>query len=219
MTEAEWFYELQSLRFPTSDRKALLFAVACCRRASHVTIDPRHLTAIEAAEQLADGAFTEEALGTAIRPIIELWRVLPPATQVEWDPEHYMTGATRHLTPEGAVDDASFAARALARTAGVARSSGWTAARYVEGLAQRVLIQDIVRKGPQALPFNSAWRTSTAVAIACGMYDSRDFSPMPILAYALQDAGCENDDILDHCRGPGPHVRGCWVVDLVLGKE
>ena len=51
------------------------------------------------------------------------------------------------------------------------------------------------------------------------MYESRDFSAMPILADALQDAGCDNADILDHCRGPGPHVRGCWVVDLVLGKE
>ena len=51
------------------------------------------------------------------------------------------------------------------------------------------------------------------------MYDSRDFSPTPILADALQDAGCDNDNILNHCRGEGPHVRGCWVVDLVLGKE
>jgi hypothetical protein len=51
------------------------------------------------------------------------------------------------------------------------------------------------------------------------MYDSRDFSVMPILADALQDAGCDNEDILSHCRGDGPHVRGCWVVDLVLGKE
>ncbi|MBP3957883.1 hypothetical protein J8F10_21730 [Gemmata sp. G18] len=42
---------------------------------------------------------------------------------------------------------------------------------------------------------------------------------MPILADALQDAGCDRTDVLDHCRGPEPHVRGCWVVDLVLGKE
>ena len=62
------------------------------------------------------------------------------------------------------------------------------------------------------------WLTSTAVATARQMYESRDFSAMPILADALQDAGCECDDILSHCRGPGPHVRGCWVVDLVLGK-
>jgi len=51
------------------------------------------------------------------------------------------------------------------------------------------------------------------------MYDAREFSAMPILADALQDAGCDSDDVLNHCRGDGPHVRGCWVVDLVMGKE
>ncbi|MBN9120632.1 MAG: hypothetical protein J0I06_16015 [Planctomycetes bacterium] len=66
--------------------------------------------------------------------------------------------------------------------------------------------------------FSPSWRTDTAVALARQMYDSRDFGAMPILADALQDAGCDNDDILDHCRGPGEHVRGCWVVDLVLQK-
>jgi hypothetical protein len=50
------------------------------------------------------------------------------------------------------------------------------------------------------------------------MYDSCDFTAMPILADALEEAGCDQPDILAHCRGPGPHVRGCWVVDLVLGK-
>jgi hypothetical protein len=64
-----------------------------------------------------------------------------------------------------------------------------------------------------------AWRTSTVVALAQQMYDARDFAVMPILGDALQDAGCDSDDILDHCRGPGPHVRGCWVVDLVPGKS
>ncbi|QDU20371.1 hypothetical protein ETAA1_23230 [Urbifossiella limnaea] len=51
------------------------------------------------------------------------------------------------------------------------------------------------------------------------MYESRDFAPMPVLADALEDAGCADNDILAHCRGDGPHVRGCWVVDLVLGKS
>jgi hypothetical protein len=51
------------------------------------------------------------------------------------------------------------------------------------------------------------------------MYDSRDFSAMPILADALQDAGCDNTDILSHCRVEGwEHVRGCWVIDLLLGR-
>ncbi len=66
--------------------------------------------------------------------------------------------------------------------------------------------------------FDPAWLTSTARGIAHGIYDERAFDRLPILADALQDAGCENDDILSHCRGEGPHVRGCWVVDGVLGK-
>ena len=64
-----------------------------------------------------------------------------------------------------------------------------------------------------------SWRTSTALAIAQGIYDDRAFDRLPILADALQDAGCENDDILNHLRCDGPHVKGCWALDLVLGKE
>ena len=55
--------------------------------------------------------------------------------------------------------------------------------------------------------------------IAESIYDHRAFERLPALADALAEAGCSNPDILSHCRGPGPHVRGCWVVDLVLGKE
>jgi hypothetical protein len=73
-------------------------------------------------------------------------------------------------------------------------------------------------------PFGSptpdpAWLTSTVVALARGIYDDRAFDRLPILADALQDAGCDNADVLDHCRTPGPHARGCWVVDMILGKQ
>jgi hypothetical protein len=67
--------------------------------------------------------------------------------------------------------------------------------------------------------FDPAWRTPTAVALAKQMYESRDFGAMPILADALQDAGCDSAEVLSHCRDAKQvHVRGCWVVDLVLGK-
>ncbi len=79
--------------------------------------------------------------------------------------------------------------------------------------------RDIFGNPFRPVAFAPEWRTDTAIFLARQMYESRDFSAMPILADALQDAGCDNDDILNHCRGPGPHVRGCWVVDLVLGKE
>jgi hypothetical protein len=55
--------------------------------------------------------------------------------------------------------------------------------------------------------------------LARAIYNDRAFDRMPEMADALHDAGCDNEEILGHCRGRGPHVRGCWVVDLVLGKE
>jgi hypothetical protein len=88
-----------------------------------------------------------------------------------------------------------------------------------EGEAQAGILRCVVGNPFRPVAFDPSWLTSTAVAIAKGMYESRDFAAMPLLADALQDAGCADERILDHCRGPGPHVKGCWVVDLVLGKE
>jgi hypothetical protein len=80
------------------------------------------------------------------------------------------------------------------------------------------LVRDIFGSPFISCSFSPDARTDTALSLARQMHGARDFSAMPILADALQDAGCDNTDILDHCRGPVPHVRGCWVVDLVLGK-
>jgi hypothetical protein len=74
------------------------------------------------------------------------------------------------------------------------------------------------------LPFREvridrAWLTDPVLSISRRAYDDRDFTALPILADALEEAGCTSRDILDHLRGPGPHVRGCWAVDLILGKQ
>ncbi len=63
------------------------------------------------------------------------------------------------------------------------------------------------------------WNDATIPALAVAIYEERAFDRLPILADALEDAGCAGADILRHLRGPGPHVRGCWAVDLLLGKE
>ena len=82
------------------------------------------------------------------------------------------------------------------------------------------LIDDIFGSPFHPAPFSSEWHTDTAIALAKQMYDSGEFSAMPILADALQDAGCDNVNILNHCRDADQiHVRGCWVVDLLLGKK
>jgi len=80
-------------------------------------------------------------------------------------------------------------------------------------------LRDIIGNPFRPVAVDPVWLTSTVVALAGGIYDERAFDRMPILADALQDAGCDNDDVLNDCRCEGPHVRGCWVVDLVLGKE
>jgi hypothetical protein len=85
-------------------------------------------------------------------------------------------------------------------------------ARHVE------LFRDVIGNPFRPVAFSPSWRTTDAVGLARSMYDARDFAAMPILADALEDAGCDSADVLAHCRGDGPHVRGCWVVDLVLGK-
>jgi hypothetical protein len=94
-----------------------------------------------------------------------------------------------------------------------------TAAHGPEDRAQAALVRDIFGNPFRPVAFSPAWRTDTVVALARQMYPSRNFSAMPILADALQDAGCEDEQLLGHCRGTGPHVRGCWVVDSVLAKE
>jgi hypothetical protein len=81
------------------------------------------------------------------------------------------------------------------------------------------LIRDIFGNPFRPVAFDPSWRSDNAVSLSRVMYETRDFAAMPILADALQDAGCEHADILDHCRGDGVHVRGCWVADLVLGRE
>jgi hypothetical protein len=85
--------------------------------------------------------------------------------------------------------------------------------------AQPKLVRDIFGNPFRPVTVDSAWLSPTVVSLATRIYDDRAFDRLPILADALEDAGCTNADILNHCRQPGEHVRGCWAVDLVLGKE
>jgi hypothetical protein len=103
----------------------------------------------------------------------------------------------------------------------------WTEAELeVEQEAVRVLQCEILRDFFGNLfrpvivePSWLTWNDGAVPRLAQAMYDERAFDRLPELADALEAAGCDNEDILNHCRQPGPHVRGCWVVDLLLGKE
>lgn len=86
-------------------------------------------------------------------------------------------------------------------------------------IAQAAIFKDIFGNPFRPVAFDPVWRSESAVALARAAYESRNFTLLPILADAFEEAGCDHPDVLAHCRGPGPHVRDCWVVDLVLGKS
>jgi hypothetical protein len=78
------------------------------------------------------------------------------------------------------------------------------------------LLRDIVGNPFRPVSADPRWLTSSVIDLARAMYESRDFAAMPILADALEEAGCDSPDILAHCRRGGTHIRGCWAVDLAL---
>ncbi|MBN9522438.1 hypothetical protein J0H58_28615 [bacterium] len=84
---------------------------------------------------------------------------------------------------------------------------------------EQPLLHDVFGNPFRPAAFDPAWRTEAVFALARQVSESRDFATMPVLADALEDAGCADAAVLAHCRGGGPHVRGCWVVDLVLGDR
>jgi hypothetical protein len=231
MTEAEWLAcedpepmlrHLRATGVPRRNggrRKLRLFGCACVRRKWKRATDPRSRALVVAAERYADGLAEADELATAELAALEAREeeakglvVVGAGVQLPPWCLHTIAELSDHEHPQPAWGFA-LAATLMPRVVQA------TAAHGPEDRAQAALVRDIFGNPLRPVTFSPSWHTVTAVAIARQTYDSRDFSAMPILADALQDAGCDNEDILDHCRGDGPHVRGCWVVDLVLGKE
>lgn len=86
-----------------------------------------------------------------------------------------------------------------------------------EAVAQFRLFREVAGDGSRPNQLWRQWRSATVIAVARSIHANRAFDQFPILADALQDAGCNDEAVLDHCREPGGHVRGCWVLDLALG--
>jgi hypothetical protein len=102
------------------------------------------------------------------------------------------------------------------RASGEMRFAGTSLDAEREILAR---MRDIFGNPFRLVAFDPSCRTFTTVGLARTMCEARDFGAMPILADALEEAGCDSPDVLAHCRADTPHVRGCWAVDLVLGKS
>ncbi len=201
MTEEEWLTGRDHksvtdfLRKQTSDRKLRLFGCAMCRQRSHL-LGEGESAAIATAEQFADAQL--EVVDLVI------------AAEV-FESRRSETGNLQL----GAMD--AIASVCLLTDLSERHGLFWFGFAALHPGA-RSYMHDIFGHPFRPVVFEPRWRSETAVALATGIYDERAFDRLPILADALEEAGCDNADVLTHCRGPGPHARGCWVVDGVLGK-
>ena len=187
------------------------------------------LRAVEDVERCADGLISVDVLAPANVLADRLSAVggfYFDCYVESWGPVDYDLIATCEAAT--AVHDASSVHLHLERVAthasrAVYYSSGGTEEKQgdaSEDMAQCGLIRELIPFPKRQVAFTPAWRTSDVMPLARGIYDERAFDRMPILADALQDSGCDSDDILNHLRDPhATHVRGCWALDLVLSKE
>jgi hypothetical protein len=191
-----------------SDRKRRLFACACAREVWHLLTDERSRKAVEVAEAFADGRATKAKLDAA-----------RDAADVAMDVAFDAAKAADYDTARAAVFDAARAAALAAWDDGDAPEvTAWVAATAAAFDAARqklaLLLDDLAGTDNHA----EVPRTQDVVDLAQTIYDLRRWQDLPVLADALEEAGCTDAGILSHLRGPGPHALGCWALDAVLGK-
>jgi hypothetical protein len=239
-------------QLPVSDRKLRLFACACCRQVWHLLTDERSRKAVEVAEWFADGGSGDH----------RICPVFPDLVMTDW-------GYCQHAFREGALVDrgsqpfaAELAYKCAGAIEGLIANNGlprWFSVSTKFAVQQAAMLRDIFGNPWRPVDFmlipyaGNCQKVETVHRIAQAIYDGRLFDHMPILADALEDAGCDNADVLAHCRNEercddclgngfqhssphyrqafqcdhcastgwiplrGPHVRGCWVLDLLLG--
>jgi hypothetical protein len=225
MTESEWLGGadprpmLVFLKGKASDRKLRLFGCSCCRRVWRALPTDASRAAVAVAEQFADKLAKRKDLNNAYL-----------ACGGDTSPSRYDAGASVvKVSLQWAAFWASHNARILAAGTEPFPASeipAHNAATELEGRDQGRLLHDLFGNPFRPASLNPAWLTPTVAQLAEAAYEERvlpsgelDPARLAVLADALEEAGCTNTAILGHLRSPGPHVRGCWPVDLLLGKE
>jgi hypothetical protein len=211
MTEAEWLEAgdpLAMLRFlenRLSDRKFRLFACACCRRFWRLLSCPLAHPAVEAAERYADGLISDGQLADVA---CGRWSEIEPVAGVSAD-KVLRTVQAAAAVSRGSRNDVRESFRCIQEV-------------DEDRKGQANLFRDLAGnpfRTTSADPSWLAWNSGLVVKFAQAIYAERSFQDLPILADALEEAGCGDAVLLEHCRSQGSHAKGCWVVDLLLQKE
>jgi hypothetical protein len=197
-----------------SARKLRLFAAACFRWDWAAWTSRRERAAVVTAERMADGLETAEECEMVSAALIRRLDELDDWGDLECIP--HVSAVILH--PDFNWQDARACVSQVAAKAefGPESFEGCVA----EALADlAALFRDIVGDPFRQVAVDRRWRTADTVGLARGIYEDRASERMPVLADALMDAGCDDERVNGHCRDAGPHVRGCWVVDCILGRE
>lgn len=238
MTEQEWLActdpqpMLEFVRGKVSDRKLRLFACACCRSVWHILADERSRSGLEAAEYYADslGSLAEqrEVRAGCMRAMEDASGDSESAAlgHAKWYAATAVVCCTEIPLAWDSARDACQEARQaqscyLFEVVNQGVEVPFPEPEPTDGLAYSEFLYDIFGNPFRPISLDPTWLTwqdGTIPKVAQTIYDDRAFHHLPVLADNLEEAGCDNADLLNHCRGPGPHVRGCWVVDLLLGK-
>jgi hypothetical protein len=230
MTEAEWLActdpkaMLEILLCRATERKLRLFAVACCRRIWPQMTDARSRQAVELAERSTDELVSDLELSAVSAEAEEAFK-----ESLTDDEGKYVSDDDPQFHAASAASFASRPWRLGAEHFSVILKGAWDASPVrpaQERAAQAAMLRDLIGNPFRPAALAPTWLVPPVLSLARAAYDERqlpegtlDPTRLAVLADALEDTGCTNADVLGHLRGPGPHVRGCWVVDLLLGES
>jgi len=209
---------LSFLQGKAGDRKLRLFVCACCRRVDHLIPDRRCRKALEASERYADGIITEDQLEWADRKTWQLFRQGGHGRNLS--AESNLVGHKTAVMMQSAskADLGYYLAGIMRDFVQLMEATG-----DASELETEHWLSDLLRCATgnpfRPVSINPDWRTLDVLKLAQAIYQERTFDQMPMLGEALEEAGCDTADILAHCRAMTEHVRGCWVVDAILGKS
>jgi hypothetical protein len=238
-----WLARLGFRREPEADpepprvsaRKLRLYACACCRRVGGLLTDERSEQAVETSERFADGLAGPEELRAAV---VEAYDALT-SFLVKGRTAPELSGVVGK-TPFGGLRPRAYAARAAleaargevaAAVAAAVRAAEEAATEWEDVAWARATLGPAVRAGllrdlignpfrPASLdPAWLEWRGGTVRRIAQRIHEEYRFDELPVLADALEEAGCTDPDVLNHCRSGGEHLRGCWLIDMLLARR
>jgi hypothetical protein len=219
MTEGQWLtssdtYNLLSyLSDRASSRKLRLFAVSCIRYDWKSWTRRKEQTAVLTAEKMADGLASEEQIEKAREDLAQLLEQLD-----EWGDLECMPHVPECLLYEdfGWHDAVVCIGQVLANAQ--SGPEGFDGCDKEVETELAVLLRDIFGNPFRRVAFDPRWRTPDVMGLALGIYEDQAFDRMPLLADALMDASCDDEQVLAHARADG-HLRGCWLINLVLAKQ